>query len=246
MKQSYVKRLALLLLLAALLMLCTACGDSGGGGQSGTPTSKEVPAILNQTEYVLYQNIFANDTGSQYVGQEMTKHGVFTTIQDAYNGVTRYYVWGYLDNTRCCDWQWELKVTNTKDLPSNGSLVTVKGVFTASEDALDGYWLTNPEIATVTRYVGESSEVDMYTMSDTLERVQILNILNRSEAFEGKQFSAYGRVASLTTLEDPYYDGSWQVPFTANSDIPAFGTTVVLRGTVKNGALEAASLTALK
>lgn len=244
MKQSYVKRFSLLLLLAALLMLCTACGDSGGG-QSGAPTSKEVPAILNQTEYVLYQNIFMNDTGSQYDGKEMSKHGVFTTIQDAYNGVTRYYVWGYLDNTRCCDWQWELKVTNTRDLPSNGSLVTVKGVFTASEDALDGYWLINPEITTVTRYVGESSELDMCTMSDTLERVQMLNIMYHPEAFEGKQFSAYGRIASINLLEDPYYDGSWQVPFTTTSDIPAFGTTVVLRGTVKDGTLAASSLTVL-
>ncbi len=248
MKNVSVKRIAFLFLLLAILLSCTACGGgSGNGAASGTATATEVPAIINQAEYLLYQNIFYNGYGSQYQGQEVTKQGVFTSLQDAYNNVTRYYVWGYLDNTLCCDWQWEIKVDDEKNLPAPGSLVTVKGTFTADDAALDGYWITKPQIETVSLYVGETADIDMRAMSDTLERVQLSNVIRFPDVFEGKKFSAYGRIASETILEDPYYDGSWQVPFTAKAaTLPAFGTTVVLRGTIMNGVLSASSLTVLK
>ena len=239
------KKIAFALLLLSAVLLCTACGESAATANSGVPTSTEIPAILNQAEYVLYQNIFYNDYGPQYDGKEVTKTGIFTSIYDAFNGVNRYYVWGYLDNTRCCDWQWEIKVEDAKNLPANGSVVSVRGTFASSQDALDGYWITNPTIDVQTIFVGEACELNMLTMSDTLERVQIMNILYRSEAFEGKQFSAYGRVLSADTLQDPYYDGSWQIPFSVPGELPAIGTTVSLRGKVVSGALEAASLTKL-
>ena len=240
------KRFLLAVLLLAAVILCTACGGDSGGNQTGAPTANEVPVVLSQMEYTLYQNIFANDTGSQYEGKEFTKQGVFGTIYDAFSSRTRYYVWGYLDNTRCCDWQWEIKVDNPKNLPSSGSLVTVKGTFTASEDALDGYWLANPEITALSQYTGGSgAELEMCTLSDTLERVQLLNIIRIPDVFEGKTFSAYGRIYSASVLQDPYYDGSWQVPFTTDQTVPAIGTTVRLTGTVVGGILSSTSLTAL-
>ncbi len=239
------KGLLLAMLLIASVILCTACGD-GGGNQTGAPTANEVPVVLSQVEYTLYQNIFANNTGKQYEGREFTKQGVFGVIYDAFSSRTRYYVWGYLDNTRCCDWQWEIKIDNPKNLPSSGSLVTVKGVFTASDDALDGYWLTSPEITAHSQYTGGSgAELEMCTLSDTLERVQVMNIIYFPEAFEGKTFSAYGRIYSASVLQDPYYDGSWQVPFTTDQTVPAIGTTVRLTGTVVGGILSSTSLTAL-
>ncbi len=240
------KRIFLAVLLLAAAVLCSACGGSGGGSQdSGVPTANEVPVVLNQAEYALYQNIFRNQTGSQYVGREFTKNGVFGRIYDAFSGKPRYYVWGYLDNTRCCDWQWEVKIDDAKNLPASGSLVTVKGVFAASDDALDGYWLTEPEITAHSQYAGSGAELDMCTLSDTLERVQVLNIIRLPDAFEGKSFSAYGRILNASVLQDPYYDGSWQVPFTTKDTVPAIGTTVRLNGTVMNGTLANASLTAL-
>ena len=240
------KRFLLAALLLAAVILCTACGgDSNGGGQNGAPTANEVPVVLSQIEYTLYQNIFANNTGSQYEGREFTKDGVFGVIYDAFNNRTRYYVWGYLDNTRCCDWQWEIKVDNPKDLPSSGSLVTVKGTFTASDDALDSYWLTNAEITAHSQYIGGSAELEMCTLSDTLERVQILNIIYRPESFEGKTFSVYGRILSANVLQDPYYDGSWQIPFVTKETVPAIGTTVRLTGTVVSGALSSTTLKSL-
>ena len=237
------KKIALALLLLTAVLLCSACGDSAGGGSAVTST--EVAAILNQLEYTLYQNIFYNGYASQYVDKEVTKLGVFTVIFDSFSNTNRYYVWGYLDNTKCCDWQWEIKFTDTRNLPTPGSVVTVKGTFTASDDALDGYWITNPTIDVSTRFVGETADLNMLTMSDTLERVQMMNIYYNPSVFEGKTFTAYGRVLSANTLQDPYYDGSWQMPFTASANVPAIGTTVALRGTVSGGALAAKSLTAL-
>ena len=240
------KRFLLAALLLAAVILCTACGGDSGGNQTGAPTANEVPVVLSQVEYTLYQNIFANQTGSQYEGREFTKQGVFGVIYDAFSSRTRYYVWGYLDNTRCCDWQWEIKIDNPKNLPSSGSLVTVKGTFTASDDALDGYWLINPEITAHSQYTGSTGvELDMFTLSDTLERVQLANIVRMPETFEGKTFTAYGRIYTKDVLQDPYYDGSWQVPFITDGDVPAFGTTVRLTGTVTGGVLASTSLTAL-
>ena len=245
------KRLLLAALLLAAVILCAGCGSdekasADSGGQNAVPTSNQVPVVLNQMEYLLYQNIFYNQTGDQYVGQELTKQGVFGVIYDAFSEMTRYYVWGYLDNTRCCDWQWEIKIDDPKNLPACGSLVSVKGTFAASEDALDSYWLINPEITVQSRYTAGGQELDMYTLSDTLERVQMLNILYKPEAFEGKTFSAYGRVLSPTVLQDPYYDGSWQAPFTAKETVPAIGPTVLLTGTVTNGTLSADTLKVLE
>ena len=240
------KRLLLAALLLAAVLLCTACGGSEGGSRSDSSAVSEVPVVLNQAEYLLYQNIFYNQTGGQYAGQAFTKQGVFGVIYDAFSEKTRYYVWGYLDNTRCCDWQWEIRIDDPKSLPASGSLVSVKGTFAASEDALDGYWLTDPEITVLSRYTAGGRELDMYTLSDTLERVQMLNVLYKPEAFEGKTFSAYGRVFSTSVLQDPYYDGSWQAPFTAKGSVPAIGTTVLLTGTVTNGALSADTLKTLE
>ena len=236
------KRYLLAALLLAAAILCSACG---GENQTSAPTANEVPVVLSQMEYTLYQNIFANQTGSQYEGREFTKQGVFGKIYDAFSSRTRYYVWGYLDNTRCCDWQWEIKVDDPKNLPSSGSLVTVKGIFSASDDALDGYWLTNAEITAQSQYTGGSGELDMCTLSDTLERVQMINIMSLPESFEGKTFSAYGRIYSTSVLQDPYYDGSWQIPFATKENVPAIGTTVRLTGTVVGGTLSSTTLTAL-
>ena len=242
MKNMTAKRLTLLALLCAVLLACTACG---GDSSASASTTSQMPVVINQGEYVLYQNIFYNDYGPRYDGTETTKQGVFTTVLDAFSNVTRYYVWGYLDNTKCCDWQWEIKVKNTSNLPANGSLVSVKGTFASSDDALDGYWITDPQITLQTKYENPAAaELDMLTMSDTLERVQLMNVVYHPENFEGKTFSAYGRILTLNTLQDPYYDGSWQIPFTvkASSQMPAIGTTVELRGTVASGTLSDSTL----
>ena len=224
----------LLAMLAAIVLLCSACGaDNGGGGD----TADTIPVILNQGEYILYQNIFYNDYASRYENAEAEKEGVFAAIYDAFNERTRYYVWGYMDQTKCCDWQWEIVPKSTKNLPPVGSRIKVKGVYQSAEEALDGFWIVNAEITPVTRYTGRTAEVNMLAMSDTLERVQISNIMYKPDYFEGKSFLAYGRILTTSILQDPYYDGSWQIPFSTAQTVPAIGTTVILAGKVQGGAL---------
>ena len=226
----------------ALLLtgLLSACGTKEAEVENG------VPVVLDQAEYVLYQNIFYNDYGGQYEGTQVKKHGVFTTVQDAFNDRTRYYVWGYMDNTKCCDWQWELVPEDGAELPPDGSLVDVEGTFASSADALDGYWIENAGIIPELDPGSDTAEINMCTMSCTLERVQMLNILYHPEAFGGKSFNAYGRIAGEGVLEDPYYDGSWQIDFSAGAELPAIGTTVSLTGTVGDGMLDNCTLKILE
>ncbi|MBR3015789.1 MAG: hypothetical protein IKH57_01695 [Clostridia bacterium] len=236
--------------LFAVVLLCSACSGGGSGsGSADVKTTAEIPVILNQAEYVLYQNIFYNDYGPQYDNTPVTKNGVFAVIQDGFSNVTRYYVWGYLDNTMCCDWQWEIVPKDTKNLPAPGSLVTVTGTFAKDQDkALDGYWIKDVEVSTVTAYTGQTAELNMLAMSDTLERVQMLNIMYRPDSFEGKTFLAYGRIAGVSTLQDPYYDGSWEIPFSSAEDTAslAIGTSVHITGKVASGTLGESKITVMQ
>ena len=228
------KKSLLILVLIICAVLCAACGSETAAAKEIT----EVPVILNQAEYVLNQQIFYNGTGMDYVGKKVNKEGVFTTLTDAYNGKTRYYVWGYLDNTKCCDWQWEIVPQDESALPLNGSHVRVSGTFQASDDALDGFWITGAEVTTVASYTGGPAvDINMLTMDGTLERVQTSNMVNKPDSFEGKTFVVYARIYGDGVLQDPYYDGSWQAPFTTAESMPAIGTTVVLKGTVHGGVL---------
>lgn len=236
------QRLALILALAFLLI------PAGCGTQTAAfgKTSETIPELLDQKEYVLYQNVFYNQYGKQIEGTEVTKHGVFAVLLDAYNQRTRYYVWGYMDNTKCCDWQWEFVPDDLSALPPAGSLVSVHGRFQASGDALDGYWIEKASLQTETVYTGESAEVNMRAMSCTLERVQMLNILAKPDRFQGMTFLAYGRIAGPDKLEDPYYNGSWQIGFSSAASSPATGTQVVLRGTIGRASLTDCTITITK
>lgn len=235
------KRMLLVCLLLTATLLLSACGEKKT--ETALPeTTGTIPVVLNSAEYVLYQNIYYNNYASQYDGKTVTKRGVFTTIQDGFSDVTRYYVWGVNDQTMCCDWQWELNLADTSNLPANGSLVDVTGVFRGNDNALDNYWIEEPKITVVTRYTGASSDIDMLTMSGTLERVQIINYNNFPDKYEGKTVSAYGRINDMSSIQDPYYDGSWSTAFTSTANIPAIGTSVKLRGVLTNAVISNASI----
>ena len=236
------KKLMLVLVLLCSVLLLSACGEKKDAAPLAASTGK-VPTVINAAEYTLYQNIFYNNYASQYDGKSVSKRGVLATIQDEYNGMTRYYVWGYLDNTLCCDWQWELQVDDPSVLPANGSLIDVSGTFAYNENALDGYWINGAKVSTLTAYTGAKADVDMTTMSDTLERVQILNFQGYPEQFEGKTVFAFGRISDMTNIEDPYYgSASWIAGFSTSETVPAIGTNVVLRGTLAGGVISEAKI----
>lgn len=249
------KKIIALLMTFAVLLCFAACGNNATEGEtteqgkivdyndltkeSGEVSAKkgEFPSVTDAMEYTLYQNIFYNNEGETYEGQTMTKTGTFATIYDEYSKMNRYYVWGYYDMTKCCDWQWEIKPISTTKLPANGSLVEMTGVFEKSEEALDGYWFTEPSITVKTAYKGIDCDVDMSVMSATLENVQIWHLQNYKEVFEGKKIAAYGRVVSDNLIQHPYYDGSWQMHFTTTEKVPAIDKEVLVVGTLKNGVI---------
>lgn len=224
------KILAIFISIVLAFGMC-ACGQQ----KKSTAAAKTLPTIIDTTEYVLYQNIFMNEMGSDYEGKAVTKKGTFTTIRDEFNNVTRYYVWGYNDQTKCCDWQWELHFKETPKLPANGSLVEAVGTFTADEKSLDGYWIDDAKLTVKTEYNGPECDVDLTSMGGTLERVQLINIQQHPEKFEGNNIYVYGRVYSPTSIQHPYYDNTWTQEFSTTDTTPATGTVVIVSGILKNG-----------
>ena len=233
---------ALSVLLALVLCLCAAsCSKGENASKSGK--ASVLPTVINAQEYVLYQNVFYQDA-SPYVDTNVSKQGVFTVVQDEFNGKTRYYVWGYYDETKCCDWQWELNITDPSSIPSAGSLVTAGGDFVASDDALDGYWIENVTLTVDTPYSSDGEyDIDMSTMSCTLERVQMANLQHKAGAFDGMSVKGYGRLNTVTSIQDPYYDGSWVMDFDEWKDSNlSVGTIVVFSGVWKSGSLSETKL----
>ena len=233
-------------------LLCSAIiftfGGCSKGEKADTQTDSEktisqnIEMVLTPAEYVLYQNIFFNEQAGDYVNKEVTKHGIFTIIYDEYNSITRYYVWGYNDNTKCCDWQWEIVPNNTDNLPHAGSTINVTGIFAQNEKALDGYWIENAKIDVTSEYKGSDIDVDTTTMGGTLERVQVANMQAHPDKFEGESVTVYGRIESPTTIQHPYYDNCFSQEFVSIDDVQAIGTKVVVSGTYSNGVITDASV----
>ena len=134
------KRVFLVAVCACLILSLCACGKSSPASDQPPPPEESdafsaPPTVLTPPEYVLYTNIFYNKTGDDFVGQTFTKTGTLARIEDAFNGRTRWYVWGYNDQTKCCDWQWEIVPTDVDALPEIGSLVNVTGTFAKSSSS---------------------------------------------------------------------------------------------------------------
>lgn len=236
--------LVMILSLAACKGSDTPAGSNAPTGAApGSKTASQpadtMPTVLNQSEYVLYQNIFFNDMADDYVGKKATKEGTLARLYDAFSGKTRYYVWGYMDATKCCDWQWEFVPADPDSLPANGSLVKMTGTLTRDEAALDKLWFTDVTVELETAFAPEACDVDMTTMDATLERVQLLNMQYKPDVFAGQTLRLYGRVLNPTTIQHPYYDNAWTQPFAATAETPAIGTMVILTGTWQDSTIQA-------
>lgn len=249
MKMITSRRLFAILLTLSIVLTCCGCGASSETAEtvsakaaSDTSSADQRPVMYDNDQYLLYQNIFFGDYGEESDGQAVEKQGVFAVLHDAFNDRERYYVWGYADQTKCCDWQWEFVPREGESLPPVGSMVSVDGTFVSDEDALDGYWIVDAHVALKAEFTGTPTDLDMYSMSCTLERVQMYNIIRHPDSFQDRAFTAYGRVASLNSLEDPYYNGSWKIDFTWDGELPGIGTLVEVSGSVQNGALTVRSM----
>ena len=189
--------------------------------------------VLDPLEYTLYTNIFYNGEGSKYADMNYKKEGVFAEVYDNFNSTVRYYVWGYSDETLCCDWQWEFIPKEGEELPKIGSHIKIEGMFVKDSKALDGYWIKDATVKTVSEYEAANGKLDTTTMSPTLTRVQLINMINFTEIHDGDTVTIYGRVASDNKLQHPYYDGSWTIPLEYEGKLPAIGTYVTVTGKFK-------------
>ena len=221
-------------LILTLFMLAALASCGGGNTPAQNDSSTIMREKYDQMEYTLYTNIFYNDTGAEYEGQRITKEGSFASIYDAFNSKTRYYVWGFADQTKCCDFQWEIVLPDGVTPPANGTYVTMTGTFTKSDEALDGYWFTDVDFKVLNPYTGESSQYDydLSCMSATLARVQIINMENHPDVFVGKTALIYGRAYSTSSVQHPYYDEAWYMDFINAEKTPAIGQYLLLGGTV--------------
>lgn len=239
------KILALFCVIMLIFALC-ACGKKDGDDPSASATSGNhhgatvtvsdtgMLQYFNQMEYTLYQNIFYDDTqetGDGYVGTTVEKEGTFTVVRDQFNEIDRYYVWGFLDTTLCCDYQWEFVPKDPASLPAPGSAVVVTATFQKDDAALDGYWLADADVTVVRDYAGPDYDYDTTAMSATLARVQVLNMEYYPDYFDGKTLLLYGRALSVSSIQHPYYDGAWSMDFQADQT-PATGTYLLLGGKV--------------
>ena len=227
-------------------VISTELNQADGSTGDSTPASSAsgaMPTVLNQTEYVLYQNVFFNDQAGDYLGKTHSVEGTLARVTDAFSEKTRYYVWGYMDATKCCDWQWEFVPADPDSLPANGSLVQLSGTMVRDEAALDKIWLTDVTLELKTAYEPAACDVDLSVMNATLERVQLLNMQYKPDYFQGKSLVLYGRAAGLDSIQHPYYDNAWTQKL-VGAELPAIGTMVLVSGTWQGDSIQVDSVRA--
>lgn len=255
------KKIFALILTLTLTLSFAACGtgnEETTAENGDTVTNPTADALLSdgeldtgmkekfdQMEYSAYIDLFYNDNGASYEGKTFSKDGTFAVLQDAYSNVTRYYVWGYADNTKCCDYQWEFVMPDGMEIPEPGSYVKVKGTMEKNEAALDGYWLKDVTLEVTEEFKNAGFGMDMTTMSPTLVRVQVINILQFPDNFKDMTVRVFGRALSVNSIQHPYYNESWSMHFTETDTVPAIGKYILLEGTYNNKQVTTDKLTVI-
>ncbi|MCI8332706.1 MAG: hypothetical protein HFE78_07765 [Clostridiales bacterium] len=225
------KKMRWLLLLCCSMLLC-ACSVGLTSKKNEIPESSRMAEITDQREYVVYQDVFYHQKADDFVDKEVTKEGIFTTLQDNDHQIDRYYIWGYADSMKSSDWQWEIDSANLSEIPSNGSRVKVSGVFRFNpEKALDQYWIENAVIDLVQNYIpAYDADLDLTTMSSTLANVQLLHIKTAADRYNGWSIRLYGRVFNQTTIQHPYLNQTWFMQIDSAEALPEAGTLVTVQG----------------
>lgn len=202
-----------------------------------------VPVTFDEEIGEAYKNVVIGGNYEGHEDEKITCKGTFTTIEYSFDNTTRYYVWGYSDNSLTDCWQWELKVTDPSSLPKNGTLVNLTGTIEKSDSALDKIWLKDYSITEEQKYSGEACNIDMATMSPTLIRVQVSSIFSDKSAFEGKSVSIAGRIISKNLIGHPTDDNGWQMHFHTDGKVPKAGTKdVIVVGVLHEGTIDEAKV----
>ena len=255
------KKILCFILAITMLLALSACGkgtEETTDANGETVTNPSADALLSdgelntgmkekfdQMEYSAYVDLFYNDNGASYEGKTFVKDGTFAVLEDAYSGVTRYYVWGYADNTKCCDYQWEIVLPEDTEIPEPGSYIKVTGTMEKNEAALDGYWLKDIIFEVTDKFENAGFDMDMTTMSPTLVRVQVINILQFPDNFRDKSVRIFGRALSTNSIQHPYYNESWSMHFTEIDNPPAIGSYILLEGIYADKQVTTSNLTVI-
>lgn len=187
--------------------------------------------VINAKEDEAYHDLFFDKNTSAYENKKFTKEGIFAVIFDAYNEEERYYVWGYGHDTRDCCYQWEFVLPEGTEMPAPGSLIEVKGTMTHSDDALDGYWLTDTTVSVKKAATKADFDYDLVSMSPTLMRVQIINMLNKSDFFKDVSIRVPGKTVNENTISPAFTNDEWTLHFTSASSHINAGSLVIIEGT---------------
>lgn len=205
---------------------------------------------FNENEDAAYHELFFDKKTSEYENKKFTKYGTFAVIYDAYNDTERYYVWGYGHDTKDCCFQWEFVMPENTELPVPGSYIKVEGTMTGDEKALDKYWLTGVSLSVEEAFTPAEYDYDFVTLSPTLTRVQVINMLQHPEKFADKTVRIIGKTLSENTITSAYTDDNWSVHFSASRDHLNADTIVMIEGVFNKGGessiISSASITAEK
>ena len=221
-----------------------ACGNNNTATTSedldGITQTVKLTNVLSSIEYSMWTKVMV-DGDTSLDNTTTSKDGVFVILYDPLANRQRYYIQGYLDKTKCCDWEWEIDPEQLTEIPKVGSRVHLTGTLVKNESALDGYWLTNiKDFKVVSEWKGldQSVDYDLRVLNGTLAYVQLSMIFSDPEQFQGKSIIVYGRVYSLTSsnesaaIQHPYYNDYWILDINSEQTLPAIGTNVIIKGTV--------------
>ena len=256
MKKS--KKIIAAIIISALALLFTACGEKAAEEPStdgaeivtGAAAAQSEPKLSPETvslglDYVTdadesaeYQKVIVGGDSEGVKDTTVSKTGMFCILQDRFYDAERYYVWGYGDDARSTDWQWEFVPADASALPAQGSVITVTGTLKETDKALDRLRIEDAAVSVDSEYSADSAyDVDCRFMGSTLERVQVQNVSLNPADFGGKTFAVYGRSGGAASVRN-LYDGAegaiieWALEYGTAYENPEQDTPIIVTGTL--------------
>ena len=199
-----------------------------------------VDAKSNPSEGLEYDQFYAEENINTPHDESMqTKQGIYTRFFDKLTQKTRHFIWGYTDETKTSDWQWEFTPENEEELPFPGSTIEITGVLTEDFEALSGYGFQDVTVRTIKKYTQRAiADIDMNTMSNTIQHLQISNILHYASDYESLVLCVRAKFGESGTLLSPD-DSGWELPYRCEGTVtaPPSGTVALVLGRLSAGTL---------
>lgn len=232
--------------MAALLLCLPLCGCTREGpvAYDDTVDSAVLSYVINEDEFIMYENVFFHHFEDMYDGERQTREGVLCAVYDHHAETTRYFVWGYCNRWLQKDWYWELNVKDPSLLPPVGSQIRVTGTIGQSDDSMFGRWMEKPSWTVLVRYTGEQYDINMAAMGVSLVATQLEQMHHEPEDFEGRTVAMYGRLTENGVIRHPHQTEGWTQQTDADIANLTVDSMVLVCGVYRNGVLSEAVMTA--